>query len=340
MKAKRKNLTTLIITCVLLLFLLILTVLSNRTPMNPEGTFGNTPGNLNNGGLFCEADGKVYFSNPYDNNTLYRMNPDETKMEKLNDNPVANINVGGKYLYYSMSSNKNGSGLGFVRQTSGIYRSDLKGGKTLCLDRCHIVSMQLCQNYVYYEKYDNKKGPSLEKIRIDKKDGQTVAAEIISPNSYTDGMIYYTGTQKDHYLHALNTSTDVSSVVWKYNVWNPIWHKGALYFMDIDNDYRLCRYLPDSDTIEILTNERLDFFNIYENYIYYQVSSTTSPALKRMFVDGSSPELIREGVYENINITSEYVYFNAFQEPVPTYKTSTLGSINVTTFDAALAAVK
>lgn len=87
--------------------------------------------------------------------------------------------------------------------------------------------------------------------------------------------------------------------------------------------------------MEVLTNDRIDMFNVYDNYIYYQVSSSDFPALKRMRTDGSSQELVREGVYQNINITSEYVYFNAFNESTPVYKTYTYGPVNVTTFDAA-----
>ena len=55
----------------------IYNIVTNRIPMNPEGTVGNTAGNLNNRGLFCEYDGLVYFSNAYDRGALYSMTPDE-----------------------------------------------------------------------------------------------------------------------------------------------------------------------------------------------------------------------------------------------------------------------
>ena len=108
--------------------------------------------------------------------------------------------------------------------------------------------------------------------------------------------------------------------------------------MDVANNYRLCRYSTYNDVVEVLTNERIDMFNVYGSYIYYQTNSRTEPALKRMFIDGSSQELVREGVYQNINITSSYVYFNAFDEPTPVYKTSTTGAVNVNTFDAGMQA--
>ena len=38
----------------------------NRFVYNDPNLAGNTAGNTNNGGLFCEYNGYIYFSNPYD----------------------------------------------------------------------------------------------------------------------------------------------------------------------------------------------------------------------------------------------------------------------------------
>ena len=336
MSTTQKNILIISITVVVLILLSLGVVLSGHITMNDDYTVGNTPGNLNNGGYFCEADGRVYFANAYDSYGLYSMNPDESEMVKLSGNSVSSINAAGKYLYYAMTSDgANGSGLGYLAHTEGIYRSNLKGKSTVGLDRCGIVSMQLCGNYLYYEKYDKALGTTLDKVRIDKKDKQTVAEEIINPNCFVDGRIYYNGAGKDHFLYALDVSTDNASVVWRGNLWNPIVQDGYVYYMDVSENYRLCRYSLNNDVIEVLTNDRIDMFNVYGSYIYYQVSSTDAPALKRMLIDGSSQELVREGVYQNINITSQYVYFNAFNESTPVYKTSTFGPVNVITFDAA-----
>lgn len=336
MTHKLRNILILSITGVILIILLILVILSNHIPMNDESTTGNTPGNLNNGGYFCEMDGRVYFANAYDNFALYSMNPDETDLIKFNDGAVSSINAAGNYLYYAQSSGSTETGgIGSAVHISGIYRSNLKGKSVVGLDRCNIVSMQLCGNYLYYEKYDNQTGTSLTKVRIDKKDKQTVMEGIINPNCFVNGRIYYNGTAEDHYLHALDVATDRDSVVWQGNIWNPIVQGGYVYYMDVGENYRLCRYNLSTNVVEVLTNDRIDMFNVYDNYIYYQVSSADAPALKRMFTDGSSQEVVREGVYQNINITSQYVYFNSFNESTPVYKTYTYGPVNVTTFDAA-----
>ena len=79
---------------------LTLTMILNKIPENPAGTVGNTGGNLYNDGLFCENEGQVFFANPYDENTLYVMNPDETENKKLTTVSVKSINAAGKYVYY------------------------------------------------------------------------------------------------------------------------------------------------------------------------------------------------------------------------------------------------
>lgn len=339
MTGRAKNILAIAIALVILIILILCVIFTGHIPENDANTVGNTPGNLNNGGYFCESDGRVYFANAYDNHALYSMNPDESDMVKLSSNSVSSINAAGNHLYYFMTSDgSNGSGLGYMTQTAGIYRSTKKGKSTTGLGRCNIVSMQLCGNYLYYETYNNQNGTSLDKIKIDKTDQQTVADEIINPNCFVNGKIYYNGQSEDHYLYALDVRTDRSSVIWQGDLWNPIVQGDYVYYMDISENYRLCRYSLSQQVVEVLTNERLDMFNVYDNYIYYQVSSADAPALKRMRTDGSSQELVCEGIYQNINITSQYVYFNAFNESVPVYRTYTSGPVNVTTFDAARAA--
>ncbi len=75
MTGKTKNILIISITFVILAAIFVIMILGNRIPMNEDSAVGNTPGNLNNGGYFCEADGVVYFANAYDNYALYSMTP-------------------------------------------------------------------------------------------------------------------------------------------------------------------------------------------------------------------------------------------------------------------------
>ena len=160
---KAKNLLIIFVTFIFLIALMFLTILPNRIPLTNDDTVGNTPGNLNNGGYFCESDGRVYFANAYDDYALYSMKADESDLKKINDGSFSCLNAGGGYLYYSMIGKTEDFDLGFIGKPYGVYRSKLNGRKATGLDRCHIINLRLCGNYIYYEKYDNKEAVSLER---------------------------------------------------------------------------------------------------------------------------------------------------------------------------------
>ncbi len=341
MNQKTKTIIITTIIAIIVIAAFTLSILSQRVILNEGNVTGNTAGNLNNGGLFCEKNGTIYFSNLYDNGCLYSMNADGTDLKKLTASGVSSINADDHYLYYYMDSSKAGTGLGYMQRTYGIYRSRLDGSDSECLKRGNAITLQLCGNYLYYQNFDNdnKNGTELFKIKIDKKEDLRIADYNINPACCLEGNIYFNGMEEDHYLYALNTVNDTISLVWNGgNVWNPVYENGYFYFMDVDNHYRLCRYSPSANVVEILTHDRIDFYNVYGDMIYYQKSSESEPALMRMHTDGSSVETVANGVYKNINITAHYTYFVPYDADTELYRTPTFGGINVTAFDAAMQA--
>ena len=94
-----------------------------------ESTTGNTSGNLLNGGLFCEVDDKIYFANPYDQNMLYSMNSDLSKVKKLSDDNVSYLNGAGQYLFYTKRNDKKDidSDSFMALKSTGLYRTNLNG---------------------------------------------------------------------------------------------------------------------------------------------------------------------------------------------------------------------
>lgn len=335
MKTNLKFLFLPVIVIAVLAASLIISNIKNKIPSNDISVTGNTAGNLNNHGLFCESEGKVYFSNAYDGGSLYSMNADETDLQKLNAAKVSSINAAGNYLYYFMDSSLGGSGLGYVVRTYGVYRSKLNGNDPACLVRDACITMQLAGDYLYYQRYNNKDYTKFYKVKTDKSEDVLVSDSIINPAACYNGIIYFNGTEKDHYLYSLDTRTDTISTVYEGNLWYPAYLSGYIYYMDVSSDYRLCRYSLSDNVVEVLTNDRVDTFNVGNAYIYYQTNDTDAPALMRMRLDGSQQEVVAEGIYENINITSRYVYFNAFNSEVPVYHTPTEGAVNVTPFTAA-----
>lgn len=329
--------TVLIFTIPILALALLCTysILSSRIEKNPSGTVGNTAGNLHNGGLFCEDDGLVYFSNPYDNGCLYSMKPDETEVRKLADSSVCQINAAGSYVYFYEKQSEASDNFTSIFRANGIYRLGKNGKGSACLKRIPTPYLSLCDNTLFYQSSESKAAFTLSSIDIDGQNAAVVADHALDPACISDGLIYFGGMGDDHYLYTLDPADHSVRLVFEGDLYQPIVQDGYVYYMDISSDYRLCRYSLTAQTVEVLTEDRLDFFNVADDMIYYQKSSADEPALKRMYLDGSQNEIVAYGVYEHINATSEYIYFNAYDTPAPMYRTPLHGAVNVTAFSAA-----
>ncbi len=297
---------------------------SKHIPSNPPGTIGNTAGNLNNGGLFCEQDGMIYFSNPMDEGSLYSMTVDETNLTKLYAGNICNILSGGDYLYYFMRNPTETSSLGNVRVSHAFFRSKQNGKNITNMTGDVVTSAQLVNDRLYLMT-SSKNGPLFYRMNTDGSDEVMLANYNINPACARDGIIYYNGSSSDHYLYTLNTRTDVSNQLWEGNVWYPVLEGDYFYFLDVENNYRLCRYSHTQNVMEVLTEDRVECYNIGSGYIYYQSNSNSSPALKRMRTDGSDLTIIAEGNFTAIHMTSKYVYFQSFGE-VGTLFHSLIGS--------------
>jgi len=336
-----KKTTKMLLAIVVLLVLLALGtmfMLSRRIPMNPAGTVGNTAGNLNNSGLVCENDGTVFFFNSYNGGGLFSMNPDESNLRRLNTLKVQNILAGGSYLYYFQYGSADADspfGQALVMHTFDRCRRN--GSNSDSLTRDLVVSGQLVDNYLYLLTSGNA-GTSFYKMKIDNSDKVELTDYVINPACAENGVIYYNGTQNDHYLYGLDTATDIPYEVWRGNVWNPVLEGDYVYYMDVANDYRICRYSRSQNVIEVLTNDRADCFNVGGGYIYYQKNGTDAQ-LKCMRTDGSDVITVAEGNYTHINMTSQFVYFQEFGDEYTLYH-SRLGSTSFEPFYAAQEAAK
>lgn len=325
------------------LFVVMLTgiasALSGRIPQNPEDTVGNTAGNLNNNGLFCETEDKIYFANAYDNQKLYAMNKDGSGIEKIRDVSVQFLCNGGSYLYYYQNSSDGGTGLGYLRSVSGLYRMNTKNNTLKGLSRYGSGALQLVGNHIYYKHYTKDEGVCLYTIStVGKEDTLLLKqADAMSPACVWNKQLYFTDTGEKRGLYVYDTQTGSMNLCREGNIWFPQIADGYVYYMNADNNYSLCRF-PINDTQsapEQLTTDRVDTFLVYEGQIYYQKNDANAPALMRMLPDGTNPECVIEGIFENINGAGGNVYFNSFSSKTPVYTTPVSGAVSVNEFDAA-----
>lgn len=299
---------------------LVIYFISKQIPMSPSNS-GNTSGNLQNGGLFFEMDGKVYFANSNDSNCLYSMNPDESKPKRITSMGVKYINGAEGYLYFYMDSTSQSSkvkGLGTVSNQYGIYRCKTSGGDQTCLLRDFCGEVQLCGEYLYYQvKTDNG---SLHKMKCNKTDKQLVAEELISPICYDDGTIYYSGVTKDHNIHTMRTKNDDAiGTLLAGNLFSPVVMDGYLYYMNGDENYSIWRTNLLTGEARLITSDRVDCFTVDHQHIYYSFSDPNAPALKICDINGGNSAVLYNGIVNSINVTSRNIYFKVYGDDATTY---------------------
>jgi hypothetical protein len=336
----KRNLITIGVVVLLLTAIIIYGVLKSKSMVIPEDTIGNTAGNLNNNGLFCEHDGRVYFANSYDSGCIYSMNPDQTDIKKLYDLSVKFINAGGDYVFFYGETSKSSSGLGSIVAKPAMYQLNSNGKNLRTLSKNVTQNMLLVGKYMYYQNYTEKEGTTFHRMDVKKHENEELLDYMVNPSCFYNGKFYYNGLYNNHYLYSYDINTDQESLVYADDMWNPVYDGSYVYFMDMKNNYRLCRYSLSENTMDVLTDDRLDFFNKYGSIIYYQKSSQTEPGLYRINSDGQNKTLIKEGIFNNINITSTYVYFQEFNDSFNTFYVPTYGGTQVYEFTAAKEALK
>lgn len=339
---KKQNIITILIILLLLAAITSFVVITKKIPMNDLSVDGNTGGNLYNQGLFCEDDGTVYFSNPYDEGSMYSMNPDETKFKKLLSNNIKYINAGGNYLYYYQSSDNASANLGFAGRMVGVYRCKKNGTRVTCLKKDPSAVIHLVGNYIYYQHYTdvNHEGMTLYKTKIDRSSEEKLSDYIIDPSSAQNGNLYFYGSTGDYNLYQMSTPDDTISTLYTGKIYNPIADGDYVYFMNVSDNYKLYSYAINDGAVKKLTDDRVDTYNVTPDYIYYQKNGETDCALKRMRKDGSESEIIISGNYSELNATSQYLYFKEFDTDLPIYQTPVSGAVSVEEFVAAKEAVK
>lgn len=326
----------------ILIFILILTAVSavfgihfylNRTILNKEYVNGNAYCNLYNGGLFCESNGTIFFANPSDHNKLYSMTPNGADVTKLSDDVAAYINADEHYVYYVRNNTSGDTAFSFLNfGNNSLCRINRDGGRVTLLDQDPCLYASLIGNYIYYIHYDKKEASTLYRIKINGKERTQVSRIPYLTCAAKGQYMYFHGEDNDHKLRQLDSATNVISVLHDCVCYEPFITGTAAYYMNAKDNYSITKLDLTSKEETTVVFDRVDCYNVYGDYIYYQKNAPDVQGLYRCHTDGSSEELIMKGNFTSIHVTSSYVYFYDYNNDTSCYKTPSIGEVNVTPF--------
>ena len=171
----------------------------------------------------------------------------------------------------------------------------------------------------------------VQDISLDKEKEQVEKQSYFTAS--TDGQyIYYNGLTDNHNIYEMDTSNDHAKVIYEGNCWMPVKDGNNLYFMDCENDYRIAKVDLTNGEKTLVTDCRVDCYNVTGDKIFFQKNDKTNPAICCINTDGSNYQELKEGNYTAINVTSTYVYFKDFTTKTP-YYTSVAAPGNVQIFN-------
>ena len=289
-------------------------VVEPETKMNQGYVNGNTAGNLYNGGLFCESNGTIFFSNPSDGGKLYSMDSNGDNLQKLNNDVATYINADDNYVYYIRNNSGESLNFSYVAfHRNALVRIDRDGKNTVILDTEPCLYASLIGNYIYYIHYDENDASTLYKVRIDGEEQKQVMTSAVYTCNADGQYFYYNGMHTDGSIHRYDTSTDTTTTVYVGNTFQPVVNGGDdVYYIDGNTDYSIVHTNLNFSNPTYITRDSVDSYNVHGSYIYYQRFDEDGSALCMIKNDGSESTIIREGDFCDIHVTSYYVFFREY----------------------------
>ena len=309
----------------------------NRTYYNDKDEVGNTTGNIYNGGLFCEQDGSIYFSNPNADGSLFVMKSDLSNPRQISKDKAVFINADENYLYYIRANNtrENNNGGLLMFYNTGVFRINHNGSGLKAFTGNPGAYLTLRGNTVYFQRYDVNVGLYLYQYQIDGTQERLLIKDAVIPATIIDHQLYYAGLSLDHNINALDLSSYTTNSVINGDFMYPIFTDQYIYYMDVTDDYCIYRINPDGTGLMKLTDKRASTYNITNSgsYLYYQVDNTKNNGIYRLNLETMEQVLLLKGNYKNINVTENYVFFQSFDN-AETYAVRADGSLEVNLFEA------
>ena len=300
-----------------ILALVFVTYRSKQTVYNEDDVIGNSSGNLFNGGLFCEYENRIYFSNPEDEGRLYVMDADLSNYEKLSSDTAGSINVAGKYVIYGRHNDKQKQSNENVFSSSktGLYRIDQNGRNLKTLFDGAVNVVNLYGNTVYFQ-HNITSGFGTSMIDIDKSNSADLTEEPIFPYAIDNGSLYYVGVSEDHNIHRMDLSSGQKETIYEGNTAYVTFVNGYLYYLDLKNSHALTRMKADGSDKEVLVTEPTSTYNVTPDgsFLYYEIDNGENNGIVRMNLKSGVSNTLMEGNYSGIHTTSVFTFFQSFDD--------------------------
>lgn len=315
-KSHKKTFLVFLILMLMLGGLTLADFLASATRRSDAGTAGNTSANLYNGGLFCETDEYIYFSNIEDGGTLYRMKKDLSGEEKIYNDVANHINADEHYIFYSRRNNlrPKAEQSVFTVYNTGLFRIKYSGSSLKAISKNPVGAVLVYDNKAYYQRYIKSEGTKLCRADISGDNEEVISGEGISPLGVKDGYLYYSGLNDEHYIHRLNTETLADEIVYSGASYMPVVFGDRIFFISTHNGHKLVSVNTEGEDYRVHADFFVSSFNISPDgsSLFFTADNSENNHIGICNISTGETSVLMEGNFNSLHVAGNYLFFRSF----------------------------
>jgi len=263
----------------------------------PPNVVGNTPGNINNAGFAAIQGNWIYFLGNL--GEIYRMRPDGSRMEMINEKGGNSINVVGDWIYYintyiykmrlngSRVTQLNSVESGYLTvigdwiyytntdENMHVYKMKTDGSEVTKVVRDAVESFTIYGDWIYYSNFDDEwaiykirtDGTGRERLDRDESEFVTAAGDKIY---YMTPLDFESGVEKN-VIFEINTDGTGKRLLWLQDADSLNLVDEWIYFSNIEDDGKIYRIPADIGALEgsRINNDFSQLINVVGDWIFY-----------------------------------------------------------------------
>ncbi len=254
-----------------------------------------TSENVNQCTDFTVHGGRLYFSNNYDNGTLYSINIDGSEELKLNDDWTPWFCVSGDQIYY-----ENGS------DDSKLYAIATDGNDRRKLSDDKLVSIfSVYEGRIYYSNHDD--ADSLYSIKADGSDRKKLSSDSPLYMNVHGDRIYYYESSGNKGIFSMKTDGNEKIKLSDDEPFGIVTAGDWIYYPNTKDSYKLYAMRTDGSDRHKVSDDYAPNMSVVNDRIYYQKGDDW-----RIFsvkIDGSDRKLLSNDHGDSFSVWDDRIYY-------------------------------
>ncbi len=295
--------------------------------------FGNSAGNLNNGGIAAIQGDWIYFANDTDGYSIYKIHVDGSGQTKLNDDNSSYINVSGDWIYYSVSEGPRKTG-GMIEPEwkSNIYKIRIDGTSRTKVNEDVSMGLTVVDDWIYYRRLFYNESGSLDadfyKIRTDGSQRTKLTDDSVYCINVAGDWIYYTDMSDNHRAYKVRTDgSDRTQLTFDGDaIFSLMMVDDWLYYSSMSRAETLIKMSTDGSHRSSFDGIGHAYGLNYSNGWFYFYNWDDHNKLYKVRLDNSEITLVCDDSVFLINIVGDWIYYANSSEDKKFYRVRTDGS--------------